>query len=90
MQVGFMKVKAMNKWKQIETAPKDKLILLYRPDAWDWGKVAPGAFNRDEYAKKPKPYWEIWLKVGTVSQAREWKPTHWMELPDAPKGERHE
>ena len=73
-------------WQPIETAPKSGLILLYRPKAPNWGAVAPGAYESDTYAKKPHPYWSIWLKIGGIREAREWEPTHWMHLPSPPEG----
>ena len=72
-------------WQPIETAPKDgSLVLLYRPDAYDWGKVTPGKWETQQYSKKPKPYWDIWLKIGGISESRAWVPTHWMPLPEPP------
>jgi hypothetical protein len=76
----------MSYWQPIETAPKDQIIILYRPNApWPAIKVAPGKYNNDEYAKKPKPFWEIWLCIWngkTVS--RNYEPTHWQPLPEPP------
>lgn len=72
-------------WQPIETAPKDgSLILLYRPDAYDWGKVTPGKWEAQQYSKKPQPYWDIWLKIGSTRESRAWVPTHWMPLPEPP------
>lgn len=71
-------------WLPIETAPKDRMILLYRPTAIEWGKITLGKWQSDEYAKKPKPYWEGWLKIGVTLQWRAWVPTHWMDLPKSP------
>ena len=72
-------------WQTIETAPKDfTMLLLYRPTASDWAKVTVGRWEDDKYAKHPKPYWEIWLKIGGKMESREWLPTHWMPLPVAP------
>ena len=73
-------------WQPIETAPKGErtMLLLYRPTAYEWGKVAPGMYNPDQYAKKPRPYWEMWLKIGGTRESRDWVPTHWMPLPEAP------
>lgn len=75
----------MSEWMPIETAPKDVIILLYRPSAIGWGMVTLGKYNYDLYAKKPRPFWEGWLKIGDVTQWREWQPTHWMPLPEPPK-----
>jgi len=81
----FEKCAKFGTWLPIDTAPKDgEIILLYRPTAFEWGKVAPAIWIDDKYAKQPKPFWEIWLKIGGVRESRAWKPTHWMPLPEAP------
>jgi hypothetical protein len=77
--------KTMSEWQPIETAPKDKIVLLFRPTAFEWGSVAPGKYNVDFFAKRPKPFWEIWLKIGGTVESRLWEPTHWMPLPAPPK-----
>ncbi len=75
----------MIEWQPIETAPKDgTTILLYRPSAAAWAKVTVGKYKDDNFAKKAKPYWEIWFKIGGVRESREWNPTHWMPLPVPP------
>lgn len=68
-------------WQPIETAPKDKMMLLYRPTAHEWGMVTLGKWEEDKYAKKPNPFWAMWHKIGGITEARAWKPTHWMQLP---------
>jgi hypothetical protein len=75
----------MSEWMDIDSAPRDRMILLYRPDAPGWGQVAPGKWSDEIYARRPKPYWELWLKFGGVTDARLWLPTHWMPLPEPPK-----
>lgn len=74
----------MNDWQPIETAPRDRMILLYRPKAALWGRVTPGKYDSDTHAKRPRPFWAIWFRIGGVTEARQWPPTHWMPLPDAP------
>ena len=71
-------------WQPIETAPKDELVLLHRPTAAEWCKVAPGKWEPDAYSTKPKPYWRIWLCIGGVTDSRQWMPTAWMPLPAPP------
>lgn len=71
-------------WQPISSAPKDEIVLLYRPNAVAWGIVAPGKFNHQQYNKIPAPYWEIWLKIGGTNEGRLWEPTHWMPLPNPP------
>ena len=74
------------KWQPIETAPKDGdgLILLYRPSDAKWAQVAPGKWSQNDFAKSPRPYWEIWLCIGSKIEARKWEPTYWMPLPEPP------
>ena len=72
-------------WQPIETAPKDEVILLYRPDAIKWAKVAPGKWEPQEHYTRPSPYWEICLHIGGAYESRKWPPTHWMPLPEPPK-----
>jgi hypothetical protein len=68
-------------WQPIESAPKDGTdILLYRPDAYAWGKVSVGDWDPDTYAKKPRPYWRSWHKLISISEARAWEPTMWKPL----------
>lgn len=77
----------MSEWQPIDTAPRVEsgMILLFRPSAYQWGKIAPGVFNPDKYAKRPRPYWEMRLKIGGIIESRRWEPTHWMPLPEPPK-----
>lgn len=72
-------------WQPIDTAPKDRWVLLYRPTAKSWAKVTIGAYNDQRHHKNPKPFWEIKMNIGGVLDSREWEPTHWMELPDPPQ-----
>ena len=66
-------------------APKYSLILLYRPTADPWCRVNIGKWNGQMYHKKPRPFWEIWSKIGGDFESRNWHPTHWMPLPDPPR-----
>jgi hypothetical protein len=74
----------MTGWQPIETAPKDAMILLFRPTAPEWGRVAQGKWDTQKYHKRPNPYWEYWIKVGGTTESRSDAPTHWMPLPAAP------
>lgn len=72
-------------WQPIETAPQDgSFILLYRPDAPDWARVAIGSYNDQHGNKKPKPYWELHFRWSNIIMCRNWQPTHWMPRPQAP------
>jgi hypothetical protein len=67
-------------WQPIETAPKDRRILLYWNDI-----IVCGHFDDDRYANKPRPYWSNDLKMTfSATQVRRNPPSHWMELPEAP------
>ncbi len=85
------------KWQPIETTPKNKRILLYRPTAaLSWTKVVVGKFDDDRYTKNPRPYWKHDLeRLSGTAEARGANPTHWMLLPVPPidqqagKGVRH-
>lgn len=72
-------------WQPIETAPKDRRVLLYWPEIeYLPEKVACGKWDSDEFAKRPNPFWAPdWY--ASKSTCRHWKPTHWMELPEGPR-----
>lgn len=76
-------VGAIMTWQPIETAPKDQLIMLWRPDAYWWAKRDIAIWCKDNLARKPKPYWQSLLIQGKVMQ-RYWYPTHWQPLPQPP------
>lgn len=64
-------------WLPIETAPKDRDVLLYLGS----GQCSVGKFDHDGFARRPRPYWSTergWL-FGKLWQ-RENQPTHWAEL----------
>ena len=59
----------------MDTAPKDRKVLLFARGEWYVGKWDP-----DKYAKKPRPFWDyshIWRPTG----CREKPPIAWAELP---------
>jgi len=72
-------------WQPIETAPKDRVVLLYRPTAFAWALVATGMWCAQETHKRPRPYWKLWPIAGNQWDARAWEPTHWMPLPEPPE-----
>ena len=68
-------------WQPIETAPKDKDVLLYCPMR---GAVR-GRWNDCKYATNPKPYWtHDRERLHGVINTRNDQPTHWMPLPERP------
>ena len=74
----------MNNWEPIETAPHDRAILLYRPNAGPC-QVAVGYWEGQKLKMDPKPYWAIALaNYNQVRYARAYLPTHWMDLPKPP------
>ena len=70
-------------WQPIDTAPKDRCVLLY-------GVTCPGEVMVQ--FRKPKVfsgYWsrldESWTTDGSHWDGPFVDPTHWMPLPDPPK-----
>ena len=81
----------MREWKPIATVPLDRYVLLYSPDcpAWD-GNMEVGRWYGDE---KDGCFWSCGgpnggLELnGSASSGHYDRFTHWMDLPDCPKGE---
>jgi len=70
-------------WQPIETAPKDKRIILFCSII---GKSVFGYYNTDRHAKTPRPYWSHDLeRMYGVLHVRRDQPTHWGYPPDDPK-----
>ena len=71
-------------WLPISSAPKTREILLHYPGI---GAVR-GTWNSDEHNKYPKPYWVCDRLISWgIRKTRQFQPTHWMELPQAPESE---
>ena len=78
-------------WQPIETAPKgtdaigDRIrIQLFFP-VWGW---MYGYWETDQYAKKPRPYWNCDQASAFGSKrVRSNQPTHWMPIPPPPTKE---
>lgn len=71
-------------WQPIETAPKDKQILLWNGECvigwWETGREFPGSPHFNDWCKGE-------LGAGTgydCGYDRVYNPTHWMPLPLAP------
>lgn len=80
------------KWQPMETAPKDKRILLCR--RWAYKDIVVGGhWQKDEFAKKPRPYWgHDQERVFGTLDARKNPPIGWMPepaFPSAPVGDSH-
>lgn len=78
-------------WKPIDTAPKDRRVLLFFSTLYgDWARVQVGGWDDDRYAKKPSPYWRGDTETLLGKRwMRESIPTHWAEInePDGTYGE---
>lgn len=74
-------------WQPIETAPKDRRILLWFPrELFNDMHVICGNWYADEYSLSPRPHWDhdlsrLYGKVMTRSN----QPTHWAEIPEGPR-----
>lgn len=73
-------------WKPIETAPKDRRIMLYYPQQiFNGVNIIFGKWDKDKYHKNPKPYFtHDFERIYGVGKTRFNQPTHWNEIPDAP------
>ncbi len=71
-------------WQPIETAPRDRVILLYRPGEDGARRVAPGSWDSRECSKHPKPFWRCWFGRPNVDWDRYYQPTHWQPMPEPP------
>lgn len=72
-------------WQKIETAPKDRYVILYRPTAPAWLMIAEGKWDDQAYHKKPRPFWYCPWAIAYSHEIREHAPSHWMSLPKAPE-----
>lgn len=72
-------------WRTIATAPEDGTSILVYPPTWPSKKAAIAEWDKDEYAKKPRPFWRRDDDLGQVTRSRACLPTHWMPLPEPPK-----
>jgi len=73
-------------WQQIETAPKDRRILLgYKELIFNGMYSVCGCWDDDRYANKPKPYWtHDMARLKGARETRAQQPIAWMELPGRP------
>lgn len=76
-----------SQWKPIETAPKDFTdVLLYFPDFSPEYRIIIGHWVACEEDPDDEPWWfEQDVDRGCINGPLEGEPTHWMELPEAPK-----
>ena len=67
-------------WQPIETAPEDRSVLVYIPNAEHYGEGIYRAILSSEFGS-----WTTFgLHVGRAVGAS-WWPTYWTELPDPPE-----
>lgn len=82
-------------WQSIETAPKDgrTLLLGYRNSSDKWRTVRGQWFTSEEISEweNADDFEASWYETSVENDEPPncWliNPTHWMPLPDAPKGE---
>lgn len=68
-------------WQPIETAPKDRRILLYFPGLFSDATVYCGKWDDDRYNKRPRPYWTADCEhFAGKTRLRDHQPTHWAEI----------
>lgn len=70
-------VQEVNGWRPIETAPKDRIILVFRPSAPAWMQVAPAKWH------KLKRYWNTPF-IGVSLEQLNTEPTCWLPQPEPP------
>lgn len=72
-------------WQPIETAPKNRRVLLwYQNPVFTGCEAVAGQWDEDEFAMRPRPYWASDLAVLNKALSRRIQPTHWAELPEGP------
>lgn len=76
----------MNDWKPIETAPKDRMILL-GGGKWGSGEEADSAIVTGHWREKTGRWISTLCECDNYFLDAESPPTHWMQLP-APPGDR--
>lgn len=67
-------------WQPIETAPRDRKIML-----WANGAEYSGRWDDDRHSSKPRPYWTYnaaWLGISGI---RANQPVAWRELSAGPE-----
>jgi hypothetical protein len=70
-------------WQPIETAPRTgERVRLWIPSYQNRDQI--GRWQADQYAAKPRPYWE-WLGYSSFKMQRRTQPTHWQPLSEGPE-----
>jgi hypothetical protein len=74
-------------WQPIDTAPKDKRVLLFYGKGVT-GIMVVGRWVTDANVNKPRPYWTNDHSAAFgIRLTREMHPTHWMPMPEPPEEE---
>jgi hypothetical protein len=76
----------MSEWKPIDTAPRDKEILIFVQNDYG-GNIFMARWDKDESAIRPKPRWTSSSPAYKAITAINGPPTHWMPLPPPPTTE---
>lgn len=73
-------------WKPIETAPKDRRIILgFTEPIFTGINVIAGKWDDDKYHKNPQPCWTHDLQhLTNRKELRSNQPGYWMEIPTIP------
>jgi hypothetical protein len=76
-----------NDWLPIDTAPKDRRILLgYAEPVFNGIYCIIGAWEFDKFAKNPRPYFTHDLyRLRGIVETRCQQPIAWQELPTKPE-----
>ena len=76
---------AAHGWRPIESAPRDKRILLgYANPVFTGVYAICGQWNDEQNTQKKRGYWEHELRFAGVTAMRRNPPTHWQPLPPTP------
>jgi hypothetical protein len=67
----------MMNWQPIETAPKDRVILLYYPGS---EYINPIMSTGEYYASVKGSYWSCHIPWMGIRWMKKNQPTHWCEL----------
>lgn len=67
-------------WQPIETAPRDRRILLFHPTL-TYRRVMIGCWDEDKHSSRPRPYWtNDACAMRGITDTRKHPPTMWAEI----------
>jgi hypothetical protein len=68
----------MSEWRTIDSAPKDRMLLLFIPDAHsEKARIQTGSYGINSNGRR------LWV-IGGLFGFDVGKATHWMPLPEPP------